>query len=86
MRIAKLEAIHIFSLFISAIIHDMGHPGVTNAFMININDEIALQYNDISVLENFHIAEAFRIMGRPECNILENLDPSEYRTIRRLMI
>lgn len=86
VRLAKLEAIHIFSLFISAIIHDIGHPGFTNAFMVNTSSEIAFQYNDISVLENYHIAEAFRIMRLPECNIFEHLEPSEFRTIRRLMI
>ena len=54
--------------------------------MVNTSSEIAFQYNDISVLENYHIAEAFRIMRLPECNIFEHLEPSEFRTIRRLMI
>ena len=33
------------ALLISCIIHDYKHPGVTNAFLINTGDPIAIQYN-----------------------------------------
>ncbi|KAH3766324.1 3'5'-cyclic nucleotide phosphodiesterase [Pelomyxa schiedti] len=44
----------IFTLIIAGVVHDVGHPGVNNAFLVSTGDELALHYNDRSVLENFH--------------------------------
>ena len=41
--------------------------------------EISLLYNDRSVLENFHISEAFRVMRKDDANIVANLSREEYR-------
>eukprot|EP00435_Cladocopium_sp_Y103_P016138 s1071_g4.t1 len=46
------------SCYIAALGHDVGHPGVNNAFMINSRHELAITYNDRSVLESFHAADA----------------------------
>lgn len=85
-EIAKLEAIHIFSFLLAAMIHDFKHPGVTNSFIEANLDEIALVYNDRSALENFHISEAFRVAQKPHCDIFENLAKEEFRMIRHLLI
>lgn len=37
---------------------------------IRTNSEAALQYNDRSINENMHLAAAFRLLARPECNFL----------------
>ena len=60
---AQLEGIHLFSFLMSTIIHDLGHPGLNNAFMVARNDALAIEYNDRSVLENFHVAQGFRIIS-----------------------
>lgn len=62
MTTAELEGIQIFGYLLSAIIHDLGHPGLTNDFMVAHKDALAIQYNDVSVLENYHVAEGFRII------------------------
>ncbi len=41
----KLNDLDICALLISAIIHDFKHPGVTNIFLINSADPIAIKYN-----------------------------------------
>jgi len=44
------------ALMIAACVHDVGHPGTSNTFQVSTESELALQYNDISVLENYHAA------------------------------
>lgn len=43
-------------------------------------------YNDKSVLENYHVAEAFKIMSTPAANIFARMSPEEFRTVRRFLI
>ena len=38
------------------------HPGKTNAFHTKLRTELAVMYNDTSVLENWHVAHAFARM------------------------
>jgi hypothetical protein len=38
------------------------------------------------VLENHHISTAFKIMQRPNCNILESFSGGDYSAMRKLMI
>ncbi|CAK9025054.1 5'-cAMP phosphodiesterase 4 (Phosphodiesterase 4) (DdPDE4) [Durusdinium trenchii] len=54
--------LRIASCYIAALGHDMGHPGVNNAFMVNSRQDLALTYNDRSVLENYHAAELERLL------------------------
>ena len=74
-------------MFLAGLIHDTDHPGYNNMFMINTSAPLALRYNDIAVLENYHAAMAFKIMkGNRQCNIFENLDAKSYTEARRLMV
>jgi hypothetical protein len=52
-----------FSILLAAVCHDMGHPGKNNAFEINNHSDLAVIYNDSSVLENMHAARASRILS-----------------------
>ncbi|KAH3768024.1 3'5'-cyclic nucleotide phosphodiesterase [Pelomyxa schiedti] len=55
------NALDIFALILAGAAHDVGHPGVNNAFLIATGDELALHYNDRSVLENFHASFSMKI-------------------------
>ena len=50
------------TLLISAIGHDVGHPGVNNLFLVKLNAPLAQLYNDKSVLEAFHCAAFSQIL------------------------
>lgn len=51
-------------LLVSAIGHDVGHPGVNNAFLVACNHPLAQIYNDKSVLENYHCAAYSQLIRR----------------------
>jgi hypothetical protein len=83
-QILYLNSYDIISCLISGLIHDIGHPGLNNNFHINALTEYALLYNDKSVLENFHISEAFKILRIPECNIFEITDDNKLENSHKL--
>ena len=85
-KIAKTNVLDLLSIFIAALGHDIAHPGLTNAFHINDSTEIAITYNDISVLENFHASTLFKTIRKTETNIFEKLTPIDYKIIRKRMI
>ena len=70
---AVTAPLQVLSLFISAILHDFKHPGVTNAYLIEVQHALALQYNDVSVLESFHASEGLRLLMREDMNFLTDL-------------
>lgn len=59
----KLNELDVFSLLTSCVIHDFKHPGLNNTFQINYCTNIALTFNDVSVLENYHVSEAFKLIS-----------------------
>ncbi|XP_052255077.1 cAMP-specific 3',5'-cyclic phosphodiesterase 4C-like isoform X1 [Dreissena polymorpha] len=73
------------AIFASAI-HDVDHPGVTNQFLINTSSELALMYNDESVLENHHLAVAFKLLQEENCDIFVNLSKKQRQTLRKMCI
>ena len=81
-----MSDLQIFSLLMSAIIHDYNHTGTTNNFHIQSTSDLAIVYNDKSVLENHHVAAFFRTMVDNECNILSNFSKFEFHKLRSLMI
>ncbi|EPZ31742.1 HD-domain/PDEase-like protein [Rozella allomycis CSF55] len=71
-----------FILLLSAVVHDVQHPGVNNSFMINSSSPLALKYNDMSVLENMHCYVAFSTMLEKDLNILNGFSRDQYRRVR----
>jgi hypothetical protein len=53
---------------------------------VNTHDEMALLYNDQSVLENHHVAQTFLLMRDESLNILGHYSPQDYRKIREIII
>ena len=87
-KICKLSKNSKCALFLSCICHDYKHPGVNNNYLKETRNKIAIKYNDISILENMHIAETFKIINEPnnEYNIFQDLDNETYKQFRKEMI
>lgn len=51
-----LTPLQSLGLLVAALGHDVGHPGVTNAYMIKLSAPTSQVYNDRSVLELYHSA------------------------------
>lgn len=60
------------ALLVSAIGHDVGHPGVNNGFLVVLNAPLAQLYNDRSVLESFHCAAYSQILRRHWPRVFED--------------
>lgn len=72
---------------LAAAVHDLNHPGRTNAFLCNSNNDLAILYNDQAVLENHHVSLAFQLTRQnDDANIFKNLSRDEYRALRSIII
>uniref|UniRef100_A0A3Q3C422 Phosphodiesterase n=1 Tax=Haplochromis burtoni TaxID=8153 RepID=A0A3Q3C422_HAPBU len=83
---AVFTDLEILAAIFAAAIHDVDHPGVSNQFLINTNSELALMYNDESVLENHHLAVGFKLLQEENCDIFQNLSKKQRQTLRRMVI
>lgn len=72
--------------FIAAIVHDVRHTGQNNNYHINASSELAIMYNDRSVLENYSISTAFKILSDSKNSFLENLSKTEYKYVRETVV
>ena len=85
-EICETTVLDILGLVVSATGHDLKHPGYNNNYHINSSSELALRYNDISCLENYHASTLFRILRKDDNNIFENMDISDYKQIRKRIV
>ncbi|XP_045910933.1 calcium/calmodulin-dependent 3',5'-cyclic nucleotide phosphodiesterase 1A [Micropterus dolomieu] len=81
-----LSELEILAMVFAAAIHDFEHTGTTNNFHIHTRSEVAILYNDRSVLENHHVSAAYRLMAEEDMNILINLNKDDWRELRALVI
>ena len=87
---APFESIADIGLLIAALGHDVGHPGVTNAFMIKHSSPTSQLFGERSVLELFH-ASVFvnKILSVNWPSLLStetSSDPKESLNLKHLII
>ena len=85
-EICETSVLDLLGILVAALGHDLGHPGLTNNFQINALSKMAITYNDISCLENFHLCGLFKTLRKSEYDIFEKLNVQEFKTIRKRMI
>ena len=82
----KLTVDEVFASIMAAAVHDVAHPGVNNAYLIESNDLLAIRYNDKSPLESMHAAFMFEAMCDPAFDALKNCSRVRRKAIRRLIV
>ncbi len=75
------------ALILAALGHRVSHFGRTNSYLIDTRHELALRYNDQSVLENFHASKTFEIIrSNKQTNILATLSKKDEKRLRNRVI
>mmetsp|Transcript_3441 Transcript_3441/g.4643 ORF Transcript_3441/g.4643 Transcript_3441/m.4643 type:complete len:233 (-) Transcript_3441:81-779(-) len=72
------------SAIIAAVIHDAFHPGTNNAFMVNTDHPVALQYNDQHVLENQSLWKCLEMMTKSK--FTKNMPKVQQKEMRKTII
>jgi len=67
-RLAGLPEVDKFWLLISAIAHDLDHPGHNNQWEVATGTLLARRYGGSAVLERHSLALARELIARPECD------------------
>ena len=49
------------------------HPCDSPHVHVPCSNELALLYNDLSPLENHHLATSFKVLQRKDCNFLKRM-------------
>ncbi|XP_019770034.2 cAMP-specific 3',5'-cyclic phosphodiesterase isoform X4 [Dendroctonus ponderosae] len=78
--------LEITAALFAACVHDVDHPGLTNQFLVNTSSELAIMYNDESVLENHHLAVAFKLLCNEGCDMFANMSRKQRQTLRKMVI
>jgi hypothetical protein len=70
----------------AAIVHDVGHTGVSNGFLIASRHPLARRYNDRSPWEQYHASSAFEVLASSDASFMEDLPDSQVAFIRQQVI
>jgi len=78
--------IEILSGMTAAIVHDVGHPGVTNSFHVNASTQLAMTYSDQSVNEYMHLATCWRILQQEGHNWMDIFLNDQRSLVKKSML
>ena len=82
-----MSALDLYCMILGAAMHDFEHPGYNNAFLVASRHDVAILYNDSSVLENFHISSSFKLMLNDEkANPFAGFTSEQYNEARATMV
>ncbi len=74
----------LLGLLLAAALHDIEHPGLNNTFQINTESNLAIRYNNISVLENHSAAVTIDMIKRAQ--LLSHLDKADWLRCKSIII
>lgn len=75
------------AILMAALCHDVGHRGLNSDYYIKTRHPLAIQYNDISVLENMHCSLAFDLLrSSASTDFTCNFSDDQWTLFRRTFI
>jgi GAF domain-containing protein len=77
----NMTSLETLATMIACIGHDVDHRGRTNGFEVNTFSDLALLYNDQSVLENHHCSTTLRLLRKSENNFISNFSMDQVRDV-----
>ena len=96
-----LDDLEILAILFAAGCHDVEHTGTTNDFHKDTESELAQvntwcsrefisnyifqMYNNVSVLENHHLATTWNTLNEKDCNMLAKLDDKQLEYFKELV-
>mgnify|MGYP006077987769 CR=1 FL=1 len=72
------------TILTAAVVHDLNHPGKNNAYQVSAGTDLAILYNDISVLENHHCAISSKLFN--EVGLFASFTPEQRKGMRAMTI
>lgn len=78
-----------FAMVLSALVHDVDHPGVPNARLVAEADPMAIEYDDVSVVEKRSVALAWEVLVEDRFRGLRSsifVDGEEMRRFKQLLV
>ena len=81
---ALLTPVETLGLAVGALCHDLEHPGLGNSYQVKAQTELALRYNDTSVLESHHAALASLVVR--DTALFGELAPEVSSAARKVML
>lgn len=61
--------------------HEVWKNPLVSILFLFLRSDVAILYNDRSVLENHHVSAAYRLMQEEEMNVLINLSKDDWRWV-----
>ena len=84
--ITFMTDLEILGSVIAGLGHDVGHGALTNRFLVNNRDDLAVTYNDFSVLEMMHASITYSLMKSEDQNLLNSLDSESWVIVRKVVL
>ena len=82
----RISSLEMLGVIVSTLCHDVGHGALTNRFLVNARDPLAILYNDMSVLEMMHASVTYTVLQEEGRNILKNLDNDSWMLVRKVVL
>ncbi|KAI9024445.1 hypothetical protein CLU79DRAFT_834418 [Phycomyces nitens] len=81
--LAYLSTLDTTSLLLATLCHDAGHPGYSNTYQVGFKTDLAIQYQNVSVLESYSIDISRRLLTKHD--LLKHVSvPSKQSLVERI--
>lgn len=81
---AACQPMLMFTMLVAACLHDAGHTGTSNDYLVKTEHELAVTHNDSSPLQNHHVSLGWRILTAS--GLLNPLKASSRSWLRRMLV